>query len=287
MPNWRFWERDKEPDEPGAPVEPPIVGGRRLPPPRDAVSSSVADPAAAQKLAALRKRRELLAFDLERAEAATRPDNPWAERMALLEESLDTVEADLQALEAIPPESPFPLPPVPVQAIAVKADEPATVSFAIGPERFLFEEETDWDQRGGPIVRGDLRQRTGDATTLVPPETPNDRREALAEHLMESVIVFATDLRDRALAGDPLPQEATLADLAEPCPTCGGWREWGGVCEECARRTYRKQRLDGEAIRLQTERDQQAEDRHKWAERLPVARRRMKDLEAEIAKLEA
>jgi hypothetical protein len=285
MPNWRFWERDK--DDSAAPPEPPSAppgGGRRLPPPRDA-SPRTADPETAAKLAALRKRREMLGFDLERAEAAHHPENPWAERIALLEESLDTIEADLTALEAIPPEPGFPLPPVPVQAIEVKPAEPASVSFAIGPERFLFEEETDWDQRGGPVVRGDLRQRTGDATTLVPPETPPDRREALAQHLVESVIVFATNLRDRALAGDSLPQEATLADLAAPCPECGGWREWGGVCEACASRAYRKQLLNAEALRLQAERDREAEDRHKWAERLPVARRRLRDLEADIAKL--
>lgn len=285
MPSWRFWERDKDGDEQRAVPEPAQpVTGRRLPPPR-AAAPTVADPAKAERLAQLRKRREMLAFDLERAEAAHRPDNPWAERIALLEESLETIEADLRDLAAIPPEQPFPLPTVPIQAIEVNPVEPASVSFAVGPERFLFEEEPDWDQRGGPVVRGDLRQRSGDATRLVPPDAPPDRREALAQHLVESTIVFATDLRDRALAGDPPPREATLADLAEPCPVCGNWREWGGVCETCARRAYRKQQLNAEALRIQAEREHEAEDRHKWAERLPIARRRMADLDAEIAKI--
>ncbi len=284
MPSWRFWERDKGDDTP-QPAEPEqSPAGRRLPPPR-AAAPVAADPEQAARLEKLRKRREMLAFDLERAETAHRPENPWAERIALLEESLGTIETDLRDLAAIQPETPYPLPPVPVQAIEVNPAEPASVSFAIGPERFLFEEEPDWDQRGGPVVRGDLRQRTGDATNLMPSDAPPERRAALAQHLVETTIVFATDLRDRALAGDPLPREATLADLAEPCPVCGGWREWSGTCETCARRAYRKQQLNAEALRIQAEREHEAEDRHKWAERLPIARRRMADLDAEIAKI--
>lgn len=284
MPSWRFWERDKDENAGPAPEPATPASGRRLPPPR-AAAPTVADPANAERLTKLRARREQLAFDLERAEAAHRPENPWIERIALLDESLDTIEADLRDLAAIAPETPYPLPPVPVRAVEVEPAEPASVSFAIGPERFTFEEEPDWDQRGGPVVRGDLRQRTGDATRLVPPDAPHERREALAQHLVESVIVFATDLRDRALAGEPLPRSATLADLAEPCPVCGGWREWGGACETCARRAYRKQQLNAEALRIQAEREHEAEDRHKWAERLPIARRRMADLDAEIAKI--
>jgi hypothetical protein len=113
----------------------------------------------------------------------------------------------------------------------------------------------------------------------------------LAAHLAESAIVFATNLRDRAVDGEPpLPPERprpTLADLAEPCPICGEWREWGGTCETCAARAYQTQLLNAEAVRLATEREAEEEDRHKWAERLPVARRRMADTEAEIARIES
>ena len=120
---------------------------------------------------------------------------------------------------------------------------------------------------------------------LTPAGVPKGRREDLAQHLVERVIVLATDLRDHALEGRPMPQSITLADLAEPCPACGNWREWGGVCETCAQRAYRKQRLNAEALRIEKERAEQVEDRHKWAERLPVARKRMADLDASIAAL--
>lgn len=285
MPNWRFWERKRGPTAPAEPSS--SVTSRGLPPPRHAPLP--ADPALAAKLAALRRRREGMRYDLERAEAAHRPENPWTERIALLDESLATVAADLRALDAQPPLPSWPLPPVPIEAIAVESADPVTLTFRIGDQAFRFAEETDWDQRGGPVVKGDLRQQDGDATRLVPADVPADRRRALADHLVESVIVFATDLRDRAVDGAPLlppgKERPTLADLAEPCLECGGWREWGGRCETCAQRAYRRQRLQAEAERLERERAEQEEERAKWAERRSVARRRLADVEAEIAKL--
>jgi hypothetical protein len=227
----------------------------------------------------------MVAFDLERAEAAHRPDNPWADRMALLDESLATIEADLAALDALPRETPNPLPPVPVAGIAARSGPQAAARFTIGDEPFSFVEETDWDQRGGPVVRGQLKQETGDAVRLVPATAPPARRQTLADHLAASIVAFATDLRDRALDGEPLPENVTQADLAEPCPDCGNWREWGGVCPTCARRAYQRQQLEAEAVRIARERDAAADDRHLWAERLPVARRRLADIDAEIARL--
>jgi len=275
----RLFRREPAP-EPPRPAAAPAT--RR---PRRADSLVAADPALQGRLDQLRKRRELVLFDVERAESATRPDNPWQERIDLLGESLATVEADLAALDREPPDPTFPLPETPITGIEATAGEPATVGFAIGRERFRFEEETDWDQRGGPVVRGDLRQREGDAAALVPAETPADRREALAQHLRESVIVFATDLRDRALDGQPLPGGPTLADLARPCPECGGWRDWRGTCDRCAERVFRRQGLRAEAERLRKEQEDEADERRKWAERLPIARRRLADVESEIAKL--
>src|SRR4029079_3550009 len=97
---------------------------------------------------------------------------------------------------------------------------------------------------------------------------------------------LALDLRDRALAGKPLPENPTLADLARPCPECGDWRDWRGHCDTCATRAWRRQNLLAESARLAQKRDDEEAERHKWAERLPVARRRLADLEAEIAKHE-
>ena len=284
MPWWRFWEQDKD-AQPGEP--PSRSGAATAGGPRRRLGPAAADPATQQRLVQLRKRRELIAFDVERAEAAHRPDNPWQERIELLNDAIATVEADLAALDALPPEPTFRLPETPITGIEAMAGEPASVRFAIGRERFVFEEETDWDERGGARVRGDLRQRAGDAATLVPSETPADRRDALARHLTDSVAVFATDLRDRALDGEPLPEHPTLADLARPCPECGGWRDWRGTCDTCAQRAFRRQQLEAERARLEQEQEQEAEERHKWAERLPIARRRLAEVDAEIARIEA
>ncbi len=251
--------------------------------PRRTDTPATNDPALRARLDQLRRRRELVLFDVERAEAATRPENPWRERVALLDEALTTVEADLAAVEREPREPSFPLAETPIIAVAATAGEPASVNFEIGGERFRFEEETDWDQRGGPIVRGELRRREGGVERLVPAATRDDLRPVLTEHLRRSAAVFAADLRDRALEGEALPESATLADLAQPCPICGGWRDWRGTCDRCADRALRRQRLRAEAERLMKEREAEAAERRKWAERLPIARRRLRDVEAEIA----
>jgi hypothetical protein len=206
--------------------------------------------------------------------------------MTLLDASLATIEEDLRALDATPALPAIPLPETPITDIAVSLEEPVTIAFTIGPQQFRWEEEADWDQRGGPVVRGQVRQRSGDATALVPPDVPEDRREALERHLTESATVFAIDLRDRALEGEPLPAAPTLADLARPCPVCGDWLDWRGHCDTCANRAYQRQTLHAEAARIAQERDDEEEDRYKWAERLLVARKRLADLDAEIAKLE-
>ena len=245
------------------------------------------DPDMQSRLDTLRRRRDMAAYDLERAVAARQPENPWRERMDLLDRSLATIEDDLRALDAATPLPPILLPEMPITEIEVRLDEPVSIAFAIESEHFRWEEEVDWDQRGGPVVRGQVRQRSGNAAALVPSDVPAARREALERHLAESASVFALDLRDRALNGEPLPEQPTLADLARPCPVCGDWLDWRGHCDTCATRAYQRQTLRGEAARLAHERDDEEEDRHKWSERFPVARKRLADLDAEIAKLEA
>jgi hypothetical protein len=246
-----------------------------------------ADPAMQSRLDALRQRRDMAAYDLERAMAARQPENPWRERMELLDRSLATIEDDLRTLDETAPLPPISLPETPITEIEVRLEEPVSVAFTIGPERFRWEEEIDWDQRGGPVVRGQIVQRSGNAAVLVPPEVPTERREELERHLAESASVFALDLRDRALDGEPLPKRPTLADLARPCPECGDWLDWRGHCDACATRAYRRHTLRAEAARLAQERDDEEEDRYKWSERFPVARKRLADLDADIARLEA
>jgi hypothetical protein len=245
-----------------------------------------ADPAMQQRLDTLRRRHAMAAYDLERAESARQPENPWQERITLLDHSLASIEADLQALEIIPPFTPVPLPETLLTDVAVSLEEPVSVSFSIGPEQFRWEEEIDWDQRGGPVVRGQLRQVSGDVANIVPADVPPDRRDDLLRHLAESVTVLAVDLRDRALEGEALPAHITLADLARPCPECGDWLDWLGHCAACSQRAWQRQNLRQEAVRLEKEREELEEDRYKWSERLTVARKRLADIEADLAAVE-
>jgi len=242
-----------------------------------------------RRIAELRRRREAILFDVERAELARQPENPWQERIALLDEALETVEADRQHLAARPPAPTYPVPAIPITDIRATAaeQEPAEVGFRVGDEPFVFAEEPDWDERGGAVVRGQLRQRAGDAARTVPPEVPPELRAALAQHLADSIVTFATDLRDRALAGEALPVAPTLVDLAGQCPACGGWRDWHGRCPVCTQRTWEEQQLHTEAERLRRERAKEAEERHRWAERLPIARKRLADVDADLAALGA
>lgn len=274
-----FGKRESEAPPPPAAPHPDDQGIIRRQPP-------AADPAMQGRLEALRRRRDMAAYDLERAEVAHLPENPWRERIDLLDQSLATVEKDVRDLEIVQPLPPISLPELPITAIAVRLEEPLSVSFQIGDERFLWEEEIDWDQRGGPVVRGQIRQRGGDAAKLVPNDVPASRREELLRHLRESLDVLALDLRERALEGAALPTDATLADLARPCPVCGDWLDWKGHCDACARRAWQRQNLKAEAARIAKEREDEENDRHKWAERLPVARKRLADIEADIGILE-
>ncbi|CAA9540644.1 MAG: hypothetical protein AVDCRST_MAG49-822 [uncultured Thermomicrobiales bacterium] len=234
----------------------------------------------------LLRRRDAVLYDIEQGELALSPDNPWQERIDLLTESLATVAADRKALDAATARPTHPLPPAPVESIVVAAGDQAEVTFRIGGEVFRFAEEIDWDNRGGMVVRGDLRHEAGDAAAIVPPDTPPDLRGALADHLAGSLAVFAIDLRDRALAGDPPPVAVTLADLARPDPEVGGWRDWHGNNPVRSEREHRRQQLRAEADHLETERTAEAEQRHTLADRLPIARRRLADIDDDLAALD-
>jgi len=284
------WRRLFKRDEPEPPVTAPT-----LPPTAPTLPATrrhrrgdipvARDPETQRALDQLRRRRETLVFDVERAISATQPDNLWRERIDLLRDSLASVEADLAALDQEVGVAGGLPPATPIVAVVTTADAPMVVRFTIGGESFEFQEEIDWDQRGGPVVRGDLRQREGDVARLALGDLPIAQRVGLVQHLGESVLVFATDLRDRTLNQEPLPVSATLTDLARPCPECGGWRDWGGTCAACARRAFRRQSLRAEAGRLTKEREEETAEWRKWAERLPIARRRLADADAEMAKL--
>ncbi len=239
-----------------------------------------------RRLAELTRRREALLFDVEQGELAAAESNPWSDRIALLEETLKTIAADRAMLAAAPPEPAWPVPAVPVESLTVSADEPVSIRFTINGEPFHYAEEIDWDQRGGAVVRGDLQRQQGNIANIVPTETPDEQREPLEQHLAASLLTFVTDLRDRALEGQPLPANPTLGDLASPCPDCGGWRDWAGRCAACAKRDLQRRALHAEAVRIQDERATEAETRHRLIERLPLSRRGLADVESELAALQ-
>jgi len=230
----------------------------------------------------LQRRRQDILFEIAQSELAASDDNPWQERMELLTEAMSTVEDDIKAREHAPREPYAPLPETPIVGIAVDIGEPPGVSFTIDEQAFHFSENLDWAERGGQVMRTELFRREGDPTALVPASTPAALRAPLAAHLTESLFAFASNLRDRALDDEPTPEHPTLADLGRPCPVCGGWMEWGGVCQSCARRKAERFRLMGERSELLSKRAAEADERSRLVERLPLARRRLADVETEI-----
>lgn len=236
---------------------------------------------------AYERRRMALQFDIDQGELASSPENPWSHRIQLLTEALADVENELREAEQVVPGPWHPLPATPIRDIDAEKNEAVRLRFSIDGETFEFEELLDWAERGTQVARPELVQTGGDAAKLVPEDTPNDLVEPLQRHLQDSVVTFATDMRDHVLDNDPLPQDATLADLAKPCPTCGGWTDWKGACDTCAARKGRAHQLFQERNHLMKERSAEAEERHRLAERLALARHRMRDLENEIAQWEA
>ena len=240
-----------------------------------------------ERLATLRRRRTAVLYDIEQGEMAHREDNPWKQRVALLGEALETVEQDRKAAGQVEPAPFHPLDSTPIQRSNVGFEnDVAIVTFTIGNEAFVYEEPLDWAERGHQVTRGELARTSGSSEPLLPTNLPEELREPLRNHLDLSLFVFASELRDRALNDEPLPDHPTLADLAPPCATCGGWTDYLGRCQHCARRNARIQELDRERGRLMDERSEELEEEHRMAERLPVARRRLADIDTEIAKVE-
>lgn len=283
---WRFW--DKDPTTTAAPqAEEPSGPPRRERQRPDPFQRTQFDPTTERRIAELRRRRDAMRFDIEQGELALQEQNPWQERIDLLTESLATIDADIAALDAAPSAPAPSVDPTPIRDIEAIGGELARVGFTIGAERFRFEEQVDWDQRGGPTVRGDLQSVEGDIDRLIPAGFAVDAQRALRDHLADSVAVFATDLRDRALDGRPMPSSPTLADLARPCPACGGWMDWHGRCPACTVRDIERHRLRGEAERLDGERQKEADERHRLAEALPIARRRLAAVATDLRALGA
>ncbi len=238
-----------------------------------------------RRLKALQRQRLAIQFDIEQGELAAEAENPWSSRIALLGEAIGTVNADIARTSRIEPGPWHEVPPSPVIIVEMITGDVSTVTLEIAGETFAFAEEPDWAERGHQITRPELTQRTGDLDRLVPADTPSDLRDQLREHLAGSMLVLASDLRDRALDDDRLPASITLDDLAPPCPACGGWANWRGTCQSCARRQAAIAALRREERRLTDEQAAEAEQRHRLIEGLPIARRRLKDIDSDIVRL--
>jgi hypothetical protein len=286
MPRWRFWEKPRiNPVLPSTSLQPT---GRFNLPPRDPVSDPAlaADPERAAALQRLLQRRESARYDLEQAEAALRPENRWREQVALLDEAIAAVDRERQEAGAARGSPGRPLPAIPVTEIHVDLSPPQSVAFAIGAERFALAEPLDWAERGFQVVRGDLELREGRIEALIPDAFGNSERDALRDHLAQSLLAFATDLRDRSESGQSLPEAVSLADLARPAATHGSWVDWLGRSPAEQRIAARRLELEAELSRLRAERDKELADEARWAERVPIARRRLAQVDAEIAALE-
>jgi len=287
MPRWLICERKAEAliEHPEPAVESPSVAPQarvfQAPPQRTTGETSAL--AGGDKLTRLLQRRDGVVFDVDQAERAAQLDNPWRQRMALIDEAIATIAVDRAALEALPVRPGLPLPAQPIVDIEVVAETPAAVRFRIGSEHFAFAEEIDWAERGTQLAQPELFRVSGDVAQLVPASFPSDRVEELRDHLSASLFVLAVDFRDRAIKGVPLWTGLTLSDLAPPCQACGGWRDVHGTCAECQRRQWRRDHLADEETRLRSEREREDSDRARLAERLPVARRRLAEVDAEIA----
>jgi hypothetical protein len=284
MPKWRFWERPPEPST--TPTNPPrrtAPAGEIIRPEPPVPQSAAADP---QRLATLKRRRETLVFDVEQSELAAQPENPWRERIALLNETIANVSADLAALT--PPRLNRPaFPPKPVAIDEVRWEDPASVSFTIDSETFRYTSEIDWAERGTYVSRNELALQAGKPATLVPETFPPELMSTAQDRLTEALFIFASDLRHRAESDQPLPTNVTLDSILSICPECGDWQAWGGYCPTCTALAQQRQALTDEMSRLGDEARQEEEERAKLADRLGVARRRLAETESEIARIES
>lgn len=287
--------QDDAPEAPETPAPQPVGDQpiERLLPPhmqRIVTDRSKAQPrreiSVEEQRATFERKRLAIEFDIAQGELASDDENPWTHRIELLTEALATVTEDQAALKQVDPEPSFPLPAIPITDISIQRNDAIDVAFSIDGQEFEYAEVLDWAERGHQIAAPEFRVVRSDVDAIIPDNVPADLRGPLTRHLTDSLAVFATDLRDRALDSEPLPQNPTLADLATQCPTCGGWADWRGRCDACTRRKGQEQALRMEQSRLLRERGNEAEERHRLAERLPIARRRMADLEAEIAAFE-
>ncbi len=297
---WNSLRRKQERDEPAEPrpqAQEQVVGrprGHKSP-------VDLSDPATrARRRQRLERRVQDLMFDIERSETALAEENRWSERVAEIDRAISQARKDAQSIVSAPPESAgVTLPPAPVtiervypgRTAEVHADvgeelvpgDPADIRFRVGDVPFRYTEEIDWSERGHTRTEAQLHRVEGDIRALIPGKVPENQRDDLREHLAHSLSTFAEHLQENAFENKPQPQ-MTLADLARPCPACGGWRDWKGRCPACQRRQWEAQNIQSEIDRLLAERNHQEEEAQRWRERLPILRRQLAEAQKDLAR---
>lgn len=289
MPRWQFWKPDDPADPAGsnlsADSEQPRTAPYGSPPPLRTPTTTLLSPERRERrIGELIRRRNGLRFDIEQGELAQTRDNPWQDRIGLLQESIATIAADRTALVSLGQEPTWPVPALVVSQPVVSTTEPALVSFCIGDQAFEFVEAADWDNRGGMVVRGDLRRTSGDPGALVPGNA-NPPPHSWRPTLESALSTFALALRDAALAGTAPPDVRTLREIIREDDEVGGWTNLHGTNNVRVHRAYQRQELRAEEERLRQELTQEDEQRRTLIDRLPVARKRLASVNEDFVAL--
>ncbi len=251
------------------------------------VATPVVREAERRRLARLLRRREELSYDLALAEQALAEENRWTERVRELDSALAEVESQLAALEVAPRREAEPgLPVVPVEVVVEPESSPVTVTLTVAGVSLRWVEEVDWAERGHQLAPARLRRVEGGAAAVLAAVGYPEPSATLVATLEASLDQLAAD----ALAA--VRQErhwtpVTLADLVRPCPHCGGWVDLRGRCPTCTALEWQRQQLSLERNRLRRERDEVLRDWQRMRDRLPVIRRQLAEVEADIRQLEA
>ncbi len=277
MPLWRFRQAENEPDQPKKPAgQPEEQSETRAPYIRDAE---------VRRLRRLLQRRRDLEFDMDQAGSARQPVNRWTERVDQLNAAIAQAQADLAAATPKPSGSPpLSLAETPIETVEVRPDEPATVILRIGESVLEYQEELDWAERGHQMALPQIYRSEGDVIPLLPPTLDVDERTRLIEHLRHSFATLANDVLERTIDDEPRG-ELTLADLARPCPDCGGWLDLKGRCPECTELDWQRQQIRADLSRLIKERNDVLRELERLRERLPIIHRQIADVEADIEEL--
>jgi len=283
MPGWKFWET-VQPEEETPPATAP-AGRFNVRPRTDLVGGALpADQAAASRVSALRKRRDEVLFDVEEATLAGETVNPWLSRVATIEEATRAVEADLAGIAR--PDAAGPGLALPSTAVMVAAitDAPSPlVTIRVGATEIVYVEDLDWSERGHQLARTELHLELGDPSSLVPPSVGEDHRAELVEVLGDSLFRLATEARDASTVKRAMPPSRPLSALAVPDDEFGGWVDVTGSSPRRRAHAVRVAELTAELERLRTERDKELEEMARWRERLPIAQRRLRDVDEQIA----